>query len=188
MANGPELEELILDIDQQLAAVAEDVPFADAHSEVEREEMTRYLLVDISGMSVALTIPDLAEVGTLPQVTFLPNLPIWIQGIVNIRSEIISVVDLVGFLGLKEEKAASGSRLVVLRYKKRKVGIRIDKIVGSTMRPLSEVKPLDSNIKDMVDTLLFAAGLLVDGTFFYILNVPKLLTAPKMINYNSDRE
>lgn len=185
MSNQPELEVLISDIDRQLAAVSEDLPFVDVQAEAAKENITRYLLVNISGLQVALTIPDLSEVGPLPLVTFLPNLPEWIQGIVNIRSEIVSVVDLGLFLGMTEKRVSAGKRFVVLRYKKRKVGIRIDTIVGTVNRPVSEEKPLESAGKGDVDTSLFAAGLLVDNKFYYILNVPKFLTAPRLINYNA---
>lgn len=186
MSNLPELQELLVDIDSRL----EQATAASAHFELdateEREETVRYILVEIDGLHVALSIENLSGVGPLPAITFLPNLPRWIQGIVNIRSEVISVVDFANFLTSEKNRSCTGNRLVVLRYKKRKVGIRIDRIIGAVNRPLSEAKPFDVSERGAVDTSLFTAGLLVDDEFFYILHIPRLLTSPRLVNFNTN--
>jgi purine-binding chemotaxis protein CheW len=132
---------------------------------------------------MAIAIEDLAEVGPLPAVTFLPNLPAWIQGIVNIRSEVISVIDLPVFLGLAQ-KRGSGGRFVVLRHRKLKVGVRLDSIAGTVGRFASDIKPIDAFDGSRLDTSLFHSGLLVEKQFYLILNVRKLLTAPRLVDYN----
>lgn len=111
----------------------------------------------------------------MPTIMFLPNHPAWIQGIANIRSEIVSVIDFGGFLNL-----------VVLRHKKLKIGIRLDQIIGTVSKTASEIIPLDLFDKNPVDTCLFSSGLFIEKNFYYILKVPRLLTAPRLLNYNSN--
>lgn len=185
MSSLPDLTQLISDIDAKLSAVQEASPESAVSSTVAAEESTKYLLVGIGGLRLAIAIDNLSEVGPLPTITFLPNLPPWIQGIVNIRSEIISVIDFAGFLGLADRDVCAGNRMAVLRYKKRKIGLRLDQIFSTVNRTLSEQKPLDGEGQKGLDTTLFPAVFEVDNARYYILNVRRFLTAPRLIDYNT---
>ena len=98
MSSVVDLQNLILKIDEQLAEVTDKAAIVEQQVAAAREEMRRYILVRIGDLHLAIAIDDLSEVGPLPAITLLPNLPFWIQGIVNIRSEIVSVIDFGGFL------------------------------------------------------------------------------------------
>lgn len=183
MSSFPDLFNLIRHIDDQLAEASVDSAEQMQAPKTIPEKLTKYILVGAGSLSLAIAIEDMAEVGPLPAITFLPNLPAWIQGIVNIRSEIVSVIDLPAFLGLAAP-AETGSRLVVLHHQKLKVGIRLDSIVGTVARFASDIKPLDDFDGDRLDKTLFHSGLLVEKRFYTILNVRKLLTAPRLVDYN----
>ncbi|OGR17037.1 MAG: hypothetical protein A2X81_01605 [Desulfobacterales bacterium GWB2_56_26] len=183
MSSFPDLFNLIRHIDEQLTEAAADSAALMQTPKSIPEKLTKYILVGAGNLHLAIAIEDMAEVGPLPAITFLPNLPAWIQGIVNIRSEIISVVDLPVFLGLAETGGA-GSRFVVLHQRKLKVGIRLDSIIGTVGRFASDIKPLDAFDGNRLDKSLFHSGLLVEKRFYFILNVRKLLTAPRLVDYN----
>ncbi len=185
MSSVLDLQNLILNIDEQLSEVTDRAALVARQAAAEREEIFRYILVGIGTLHLAIAIDDLSEVGPLPAITFLPNLPSWIQGIVNIRSEIVSVIDFGGFLKVPSRGPCDGNRLAVLRHKKQKIGIRVDRVIGTVNKAASETKALDLLDKNPVDISLFTAGVLVEKKFYYILNVPRFLTAPRLINYNS---
>jgi chemotaxis signal transduction protein len=180
-----DLKNLISNIDKQLAEVTDRAAMVEQQAAAEREEINRYILVGIGALHLAIAIDDLSEVGPLPTITVLPNLPAWIQGIVNIRSEIVSIIDFGGFLKVAGRGPCDGNRLVVLRHKKRKIGIRVDRIIGTVNKTVSETKLLDPVNKNSVDASLFTSGLFVEKNFYYILNVPRFLSAPRLIHYNS---
>lgn len=185
MSSMLDLQNLILNIDEQLAEVTDRAAIVEQQAAADREEMRRYILVEIGSLHLAIAIDDLSEVGPLPTVTLLPNLPSWIQGIINIRSEIVSVIDFCGFLDVAGRGLCDGNRLAVLRNKKRKIGIRVDRIIGNVNKAASDTKPLDMFGKNPVDTSLFTSGLLVEKKIYYILNVSRFLKAPRLIDYYS---
>ena len=185
MSNVVDLQNLIINIDEQLAEVTDKAAIVEQQVAADLEEMRRYILVGVGDLHLAIAIDDLSEVGPLPAITLLPNLPFWIQGIVNIRNEIVSVIDFGGFLNVVGRGLCDGDRLAVLRHKKQKIGIRLDRIIGTANKAASETKPLDLFDKKSVDTSLFSSSLFVEKKLYYILNVPRLLTAPRLINYNS---
>ncbi len=185
MSSLPDLTKLISDIDAKLSEVQDESAESALISSADTEESTKYLLVGIDALRLAIAIDHLSEVGPLPTITFLPNLPQWIQGIVNIRSEIISVIDFAGFLNLADRDVCSGNRLAVLRYKKRKIGLRLDGIFSTVNRIASDQKPFDVEGQKGLDTPLFPASLEVDNAQYYILNVRRFLTSPRLIDYNT---
>lgn len=184
MPSELDLQQLIVNIDKQLSEVTDRAAIIEQQAVADREVMLRFILVEIKPLSLAIAIDDLSEVGPLPLVTFLPNLPAWIQGIINIRSEIVSVIDFCTFINVAERGVCRGSRLAVLRHKKRKIGIRIDNIIGTVSKGMSERKPLDASGNGSVNTSLFTGGLVVEKEFYFILNVPKFLTAKRLLDYN----
>ena len=184
MSSMLDLENLILNIDEQLADVTDTAAKVEQQIAADREQVDRYLLVGIAALHLAIAIDDLSEVGPLPTITALPNLPPWIQGIVNIRGEIVSVIDLGGFLNIAGRGVCDGNRFVARRHKKRKIGIRVDRIIGTVSKSLSETQPLDPVDKKSLDASLFSSGLFVEKNFYYMLNVPRFLSASRLVDYN----
>ncbi|MBU1564778.1 MAG: chemotaxis protein CheW [Proteobacteria bacterium] len=185
MSSLPDLYTLIQNIDAELLEVMRSSGPVDKRSIPEQEKLTKYILVATGNLHLAIAIDDLSEVGPLPVITFLPNLPEWIQGIVNVRSEIISVIDFAGFLKLSGPGVCDGNRFVVLQHRKQKVGVRLDRIVGTVSRTKTDAKPIDFFDSNPLDTSLFTAGLLVDNKAYYILNVRRFLLAPSLIDFRS---
>lgn len=185
MSSAHELKNLQRHIDPQPVEIMDEEVMTASQPAVDREEMNRYILVEIGALHLAIAIDDLAEVGPLPTITALPNLPAWILGIVNIRSEIVSIVDIVGFLGITDRAICKGNRFAVLRHKKQKIGLRLDRIIGTVNKAVSEKQSLDAVDRNSLDTGLFASGLLVDKRLYYILSVRRFLSAPRLVNYNS---
>lgn len=184
MASFPDLYRLIERIDSDLEEALQLAPPVEQRLVAEEEIPRKYILVATGSLNLAIAIDDLAEVGPLPAITFLPNLPSWIQGIINVRGEIVSVIDLPGFLGLAGATRSEGSRLVVVRHEKIKVGIRLDRIGGTVSRTVAETKALQGYPGDAVDASLFVAGIPLENTLYSILNVRSFLTAPRLLDYN----
>ena len=49
----------------------------------------------------------------MPRVTMVPRVPAWLLGVTNLRGDIVSVIDLRGYLGLAPHTSATARMLVV---------------------------------------------------------------------------
>lgn len=181
MTNYPDLNSLIHGIDSQLEDVMD--AFDPASFGAAPEPMVKYILVAIGSRSLAITIDSLAEVGSMPKITSLPNLPEWIKGIMNIRSEIISMIDLTGFLNEEKSDTRRDKKLLVLREGKMKVGVGVDSVVGTVTRSKSDIPPSQKSTESSIGMMLFRENLLVDGETYSILDVQKFLTHPRLVNF-----
>jgi chemotaxis signal transduction protein len=186
MTKYPDLIDLIHAIDRQLedAAGGADRGVFGANTP---EAMVKFILVKIGTRTLAIEIDSLAEVGAVPKITALPNLPWWILGIMNIRSEIISMIDFTGFLQEERPLRKNTGKLVVLRNDKVKVGIGVDAIVGTVNIVIQEILPNMDGDDESIGKILFPSKILFNGVAYSILDVRKFLTHPRLIDFDVKR-
>ena len=79
---------------------------------------------------MALPIDCVREIGYLPEVTPLPNIPPWIAGIVQIRGEILSVVDCCALFGIKKANSHLRPSFVLFRYEDVQFCLMAGRITG----------------------------------------------------------
>jgi purine-binding chemotaxis protein CheW len=179
------LDQVIQRIDDLLAAVplsasrsaAADVPDETA-------VLHKYVLIGLGSCRLAVPMEGLVEVGSRPAVTPLPNLPAWILGIVNLRSEIISVIDLAAFLDLPAARTQSGERFAVIRYRDVRAGIPIDRIYGTVNKSRNmQTMPLHPEIKKENAVYFAAGGFVEDEQLYSILDVKHLFSSRRFLNF-----
>ena len=184
IANGEEksLQTLIDSIDLETA------PSLKRDMELLKDRATRnirkkkpYISFMLGSQEMALSIQSIQEIGYLPTVTPLPNLPSWIRGIVQIRSEILSVIDFIVLFGLGDEHArASGLKQSYLLFKQQdfKFCLVVNRITGVVNfdEQRDQLGVLPSDQTDTLNQLaLFFKGILtVDNRNICIIDSDKL--------------
>lgn len=74
-----------------------------------------WLAVECAGLGVLLPLGQTSEIFNPPPLTSVPHTQAWLLGVANLRGGLCSVVDLGGFMGLRQRPAAlEGGRLVAL--------------------------------------------------------------------------
>ncbi len=81
------------------------------------------------------------EVHPLENLTPLPCTPAFVLGIVNLRGEILSVVDMRKFFDLPERGLTDLNKVIVLRSEAMLFGILADAILGVRRIPVAEIQP-----------------------------------------------
>jgi purine-binding chemotaxis protein CheW len=81
------------------------------------------------------------EVAPLENLTPLPCTPAFVLGIVNVRGEILSVIDLKKFFDLPEQGLTDLNKVIVLQSGNMLFGILADVIAGVRRIPLTGILP-----------------------------------------------
>lgn len=176
------LDDLIKKIDKQLVQADDSLSFVSPLGDMDLGgQKERCVLISIGRARFVVPIAGVAEVGSLPLVTILPNLPYWIYGVVSLRGEIVSVIDLVGYLDWNAGITGNGGRLIVLKHQEMKVAIRVDKILGSVNIDLQE--DVEKNVEwPAVDGVLLPEACTIDKEVYCVINAAKLLQEKKMVD------
>lgn len=131
-ASNTSLLTLLESVDRAIApALAEDIQKSKelAAGNIRRKKPS--IAFTLGRHELALPLDAVEEIGTLPTVTPLPNLPGWIKGIIQNRGEIISVVDFILLFGLEEKRAFGPKRPHLLfRWQDLRFCLPVGRIMG----------------------------------------------------------
>ncbi len=132
----------------------------------------KYLVFYLTDEIFAVSARQVSEIIFLSGIASLPNVPEWLLGIVNLRGEIISVVDLAKLWKKKDITLSSKTKLIVLRDENSNASIAFttDKLGEIIDLPDNEVK-----FNEEIAPEIF-------GQANYKSNVLNLLDAEKLIS------
>ncbi|MCX6280802.1 MAG: chemotaxis protein CheW [Bacteroidetes bacterium] len=83
----------------------------------------------------------LREVVILKELTMIPGVPPFIQGIIIIRGQVMSLMNLRKFLDLKETGISEQNKIMIVCHKGMEIGILVDRIEGMFKIDPSSVDP-----------------------------------------------
>lgn len=106
----------------------------NADNFVKRQEMIQIVEFVLGNELFAIDLFDVKEVVEYTSITKLPNVAAYIRGIIDLRGEITTIIDLKHRLNILEASsvAAESSRIIVLDDKitKSKIGILVDDVTS----------------------------------------------------------
>lgn len=91
---------------------------------------TPYFLFDLNQNLSAIDITHVVEVSTFPGLTPIPDAPMGIVGVVNLREELIPIVDLQMAAGESLRRYQSTDRVMILRHGPAKIGLVVNAVHG----------------------------------------------------------
>ena len=117
------------------------------------------------------------EIYPLNDLTPLPCTPPFVLGIVNVRGQILSVIDIKKFFDLPEKGLTDLNKVVILRSEAMEFGVLADLIAGTRVVPLRELQPSLPTLTGIREEYL--RGVTADLTV--VLDAGKLLSDPKIV-------
>lgn len=121
------------------------------------------------------------EVCHLKQLTPLPCVPRFIVGIINVRGQIYSVIDIKKFFELQENGLSDLNKAIIVRSDDMELGILADNIIGVRSITLSNIQPPLHTMAGVRKEYL--KGLAADG--LAILDSEKILGDKKIVVYET---
>jgi len=97
----------------------------------------------------ALELREIQEVMNLPKITPVPSTPSFIKGVINLRGNIVTVVDIRQFLGLEDRKEKKERRIMVIKAEEKTCGLLVDSISQVLRLPESAILPPLSTIEEV---------------------------------------
>ncbi len=179
------LDDLVADIDEQIGTLyntrnTEHTKLPDEQSNP-ADETDQYIIFELMDNTYAMPISNVTEIGRPLPITTVPNVPHWLLGIANLRGDIISIVDLRGFLGLSPADSTQEGRLLITRSTNEEtaVGLIVDSVSGIRFLQNREINTSTAVTKSKVAPYL--RGIYSDKEqLLIVLNIDKLLLSSEM--------
>ena len=111
-----------------------------AHNVEPEEAGERFVAFELAGEPYALPFECVLSTDRIPRSTYVPGMPGHLRGVLNLRGEIIPLVDLRILMGI--DAATPGGRMVVIRDSgagKAPLALVVDRLTGLTSYPAAEI-------------------------------------------------
>lgn len=95
----------------------------------------------------AVDTSSVREVLPLKSLTFLPGVPEFIMGIIHVRGQILSVIDLRKLFNITERGITEFNKIIILTHDDMELGILADEIEGIVSVQISQVHAIPPTMK-----------------------------------------
>ena len=96
---------------------------------------------DLASERYAFPLAQVREVSLLRELTPVPCTPAFVLGIINVRGEIRTVIDLKKFFDLPDARITELNKIILIQNGEMQLGILADAIRGVRRIPLGEMQP-----------------------------------------------
>ncbi len=119
-------------------------------------------------------ITSLHEIVRVPEITAVPDAPDYMEGVINLRGKIVSVIDLRKRLGEKKVTTSRRNRILVVEHNGRLSGLIVDSASEVLKIPPADVEPSPAALQE--GSLNCVTGLgKCKGRLIVLLDMTKLL-------------
>lgn len=121
-----------------------------------------------------LFIQDVQEVNPVGDITSVPQAPPYLKGILNLRGQIITVLDVSEKLGLGKTDENRQNRIVIVKDKGEASGLLVSRMGDVIIVDRSKIEPAPANV-GAVQSAFFEGFINEQGSITGILNLERVL-------------
>ena len=119
-------------------------------------------------------ITSLHEIVRVPEITAVPDAPEFMEGVINLRGKIVSVIDLRKRFGEKQVVADRRNRILVVEFMSRLCGLIVDSASEVLKIPSTDIEPPPAIMQEGGLTCVTGLGK-YRGRLIMLLDMSKLL-------------
>ncbi|MGD9791078.1 MAG: chemotaxis protein CheW [Phycisphaerales bacterium] len=134
---------------------------------------------DVAGEEYAVNILSVQEINRMMELTRVPQSPPEVEGVINLRGQIIPVVDLRKTFNLPQAAHSESSRIVVVEVHSKMVGLIVDRVHEVRRIDQSIVEPPPAMVCSLRSEFIDGVGKLEDRLII-LLNLSKLFPESSM--------
>ncbi|HUX22045.1 MAG TPA: chemotaxis protein CheW, partial [Spirochaetia bacterium] len=104
-------------------------------------ELNQLISFMVGNEEYGMEILRVKEVIRSPEITSLPKAPTFVKGIINLRGDVIPIVDLRNKFGLETDEMTQATRIIVVDVDGRLVGMVVDSASQVVRIPSDQIDP-----------------------------------------------
>src|SRR5215813_8073601 len=135
---------------------------------------------DVRGQRLGCPIAQVKETIVVRPITRVFLTPAWVAGIINLRGDIVAVLDLAVLLGLGPTLPQPETRIVIVRSGAHTAGVLVDRLTEARTVDLDGLAAPPSTVDPDVAGLLAGVATLADGAPLAVLDLGKLFESDRL--------
>jgi purine-binding chemotaxis protein CheW len=150
----------------------------------EAEELRQLISFSVGEEEYGLELLRVKEVIRMREITWLPKAPSFVKGIINLRGDVIPIIDLRDKFGLESREDTAQTRVIVVEIEGRLLGLVVDSASQVVRIAADQIDPPPSVPGGFSQELITGVGK-IDDRLVILLNADSILTAGEKMALSS---
>jgi len=139
------------------------------------DAVLQWVTFKLSGEVYGINVMQVQEVLRYNEVAPVPGSPVYVLGIINLRGNVVTIIDTRNRFGLEPTTPTDNTRILVIESEKNVVGIMVDSVSEVVYLKQSEIEKPPSVGRE--DSAKFIQGVCnKDGELLILVDLDKLLS------------
>ncbi len=134
----------------------------------------------LHGQEYAIDIADIKETMVVRPITRVFLTPNWLAGIINLRGDIVAVLDLARLLGLPPTAITGDSRIIICRRGDKEAGMVVDELAELRTLAPEAIEPPPPTLTGEGAALLHGVATVEDGAALRVLDLGNLFESERL--------
>ena len=156
--------------------------------EVEEIERDQYLVFISKSQEFGIQAMRVHEISAPLGITKIPNTPPYIEGILNLRGRLVSVVDFRKKFRFEAKEHDEDTRIIIVECGGYPTGIIVDSVEEVIKIPDEKVQKLPEGVTTAVSQEYITGVGMLDNRLVILLDVDKVLTKADLIEMDAARQ
>jgi chemotaxis signal transduction protein/HPt (histidine-containing phosphotransfer) domain-containing protein len=158
------------------SAMQDDEGDSEERASKENTEIIQFVTFTMADEVYALEIKQVEAIINVVAITRVPKAPRYIDGVINLRGEIVPVINTRRRLKLKETPIKPSDQIIILSFEEEKVkaGFLVDSVQEVTGLAESAIEP-PNRVSESVDVEYLRGVGKVDGKIIILLNANRIV-------------
>lgn len=139
------------------------------------EGTTNLVTFRLGSGEYAIDIMQAKEIIKMEKITLIPNAPYFVEGVINLRGNIIPIIDLKKRFNLEESEGDKNTGIIIAKIEDVDMGIMIDSVSKVVSMPNSDIQPPPSMLQGIRQRYIKGVGKMEDK-LLVVLDLDKLFT------------
>jgi len=128
----------------------------------------------LQGSEFGIDIGQVREIDRLVPITRVPRVPAHVEGIINLRGQLVPIVDLRTRLGMPHAAPTKTARIIVAEIGPRSIGMIVDEVREVVRIPFDQISQSEGVLEGLANEFVGALGR-IDERLIILLDVEKVL-------------
>ena len=145
-----------------------------AESQNNEFETKQYIVFGLGEEQFGIDSLNITTIDRLKTITRVPKTPNYIKGVINLRGDIIPVMDLRARFNLPAAEETEETRIIILKLEEISIGVIVDEVRQTIQLGEEDIESTTSLINSAAADYILGIGK-VNGEIITLLNFEKLV-------------
>ncbi len=138
-------------------------------------EDMQLVVFDLDSEEYGVEISQVREIIKMEVISKIPRAPDYIEGVINLRGQVTTVISLRKKFGLEEREVDQYTRIIVAEVDGLTLGITVDAVNEVLKLPIKDIEDTPAIVANDVDTKYIRGVGKLDDRLLILLDIPRIM-------------